>query len=132
MCVNCNHVIENCAFAEQFKYADIISVFQFLLKTHPLKGKITVQLVFSLISQKFIKGAQLHNYFNLTFSQKQCVFQKMFVVVDSLLRMIEKWRELFARAGVYGVLFKHLLEASSKDCLPHQLPVRMDISHREL
>ena len=117
--VNINHSINNSTFPEQLKWADVKPVF----KKNPRNDKenyrpVNIPPNISKIYERCFY-TQLYGYFDVIISQNQCGFRKVFSVVNSLLPMIEKWRESLDHGGAYGALLTDLSKAF--DCLPHEL-----------
>ena len=63
--------------------------------------------------------AKYQIFFVDVFSKHQCGFRKGYSAQHCLLAMIEKWKQLVDRGGVFGALLTELSKAF--DCIPHDL-----------
>ena len=62
---------------------------------------------------------QLDEYFQALLPKYQCDFQKCCSLINALLPMIEKWRNVLNESGAFGTLLTDPSKAFS--CLPHEL-----------
>ena len=62
---------------------------------------------------------QISNFFEDVFSKYQCGFRKGYSAEHCLLVMIEKWKKIVDRGGVFGALLTDLSKAF--DCILHDL-----------
>ena len=117
--VNINHSISNSTFPEQLKWADVRPVFKKNSRTDKENYRpVNILPNISKIYERCLYK-QLYDYFDLIFSRNQCGFRKGFSVPNSLLPMIEKWRESLDQGDAYRTLLTDLSKAF--DCFPHEL-----------
>ena len=62
---------------------------------------------------------QISNFFEDVFSKYQCGFRKGYSARYCLLVMIEKWKKIVDRGGVFDALLADLSKAFG--CIPHDL-----------